>query len=215
MPTPAPAPRLPLEPADRPLYRPPSRLGCSGISLVSLAALVAFVFFLRIVAPNVTDRLAAIQVPAPIQTVLEQANATATETAVPDTLPGAGTPLPVPNIVATPTGPAPTPVAVVPATATPPAGPTVPPAPEYVQVANTGGAGVYLRSDARQDAEHLAALPEKSVLLVVGPNKTVGGSIWRNLRTLTDTPQTGWILAQYLAPAAPPPPPPSPTTPPP
>ena len=50
MQNPAPAPRLPIEPESRPFYQPPSRLGCSGVALVSLVTVAAFLLLFAIAA---------------------------------------------------------------------------------------------------------------------------------------------------------------------
>src|SRR5689334_5625914 len=54
---PAPAPRLPLEPGPRPFYRPPPPLGCSGVALVSLVALVAFALLWAVFTPILVDQI--------------------------------------------------------------------------------------------------------------------------------------------------------------
>src|SRR5579859_5945446 len=167
MPTPAPQPRLPLEP-DRPLYQAPARFGCSGIALVCVATLLAFVFFLQVVAPALTARVKAIQLPRPFG----GADVTASPTPGDSSLTSDSTPL------------------------------TAPPAAEYVQVANTNGDGVWLRTDPRADANRLVVLKEKVLLVIAGPDQTVDGKVWRNVRIARDGAQTGWVLAQYLAPAA-------------
>lgn len=202
MPSPAPAPRLPLEPADRPLYQPPRRLGCSGVTLVSIVTLLAFLFFLRFVAPAITDQLAAIQVPG----VLVPDVATPTTTADEGSLSADVTPLPAPEL--TPQPPAPpatdTPIPSPPLAPNTPSAPTPTPAPappEYVVVGNTDGTGVYLRAEARQDGRRNVALPDKTLLVIIGPNVTVEGHDWRNVRTTKENPVSGWILAQYLLPA--------------
>lgn len=195
MPTPAPAPRLPIEPASRPLYRPPTRLGCSGVTLVSIAALLAFLFCLRVVAPALTQGIADLPVP---RSLIGPA-LTATPTPEPG-IPDAATPLPAPELTATLTPPAP-PTATVPPQATlpPAAGATAAPAaPEYVVVANTGGTGVYLRAEPRLDAARLIAVPEQTLLVIAGPDTTVDSSVWRNVRTTKDPIQTGWVPAQYV-----------------
>jgi hypothetical protein len=198
MPTPAPAPRLPIEPASRPLYRPPTRLGCSGVTLVSVAALLAFLFCLRVVAPVLTQGIADLPVPRSL------IGPALTTTPTPEAgLPDAATPLPAPELTATLTPPAP-PTATIPAPAQAtlppaPAATTAPAPPEYVVVANTGGTGVYLRADPRLDARRLIAVPEQTLLVIVGSDTTVDSSVWRNVRTTKDPIQTGWVPAQYLS----------------
>ncbi|HMA33211.1 MAG TPA: hypothetical protein VKY74_01925 [Chloroflexia bacterium] len=194
MPTPAPQPRLPLEP-DRPLYQAPARFGCSGIALVCVATLLAFVFFLQVVAPALTARVKAIQLPRPFG----GADVTASPTPGDSSLTSDSTPLTAPDLT-------PTLIALPPAeTPTAPPAPPATPAPaaaEYVQVANTNGDGVWLRTDPRADANRLVVLKEKVLLVIAGPDQTVDGKVWRNVRIARDGAQTGWVLAQYLAPAA-------------
>jgi hypothetical protein len=202
MPSPAPAPRLPLAPADRPLYRPPARFGCSGVVLVSVAALLAFVYFLQVVAPAVSDRIRELPVPG--------IGVTATTTPEGGDLGETNAPLPLPQL--TPTLDVPvaanpaTPIPLPPSATPPPPSATPPPAtplPEFVAVGNTDGTGVFLRVDPRADARRLVALADKTVLLVAGPDQTAAdGAVWRNVRTLRDPAQTGWILAQYLVPSS-------------
>lgn len=197
MPSPAPAPRLPLEPAGRPLYQPPARIGCSGVSLVCLVALLAFVFGLQVIGPTISDRIRTL----PVAGVGEPSP---TGTAEAD-LGSSTTPLPAPELTPTLTEPvAPSPTALVAAPTDPPA--TATPAPgtaEFVAVGNTDGTGVYLRADPRADGRRLVAVTEKTVLLIVGPDQTAAdGHLWRNVRTLLDPAQTGWVLTQYLVPSS-------------
>ncbi|MDQ2806934.1 MAG: hypothetical protein M3Z04_08500 [Chloroflexota bacterium] len=198
MPSPAPAPRLPLEPTGRPLYQPPARIGCSGVSLVCLVALLAFAFGLQVIGPTISERIrtlpvAGVGVPAPTGTTEAD-------------LGSSTTPLPAPQLTPTLTEPVavPTTPPVAPPTAPPPA--TATPAPgtaEFVAVGNTDGTGVYLRADPRSDGRRLVAVTEKTVLLIVGPDQTADdGRLWRNVRTLRDPAQTGWVLAQYLVPSS-------------
>ena len=197
MPSPAPAPRLPLEPASRPLYQPPARIGCSGVSLVCLVALLAFVFGLQVIGPTISERIRTLPIAgvgAPSPTGTSEAD-----------LGSSATPLPAPQLTPTLTPPA------APPTAPPVAPPTLPPAPatpvpgsaEFAAVGNTDGTGVYLRADPRADGRRLVAVTEKTVLLIVGPDQTAAdGRLWRNVRTLRDPAQTGWVLAQYLLPSS-------------
>ena len=212
MPSPAPAPRLPLEPSARPLYRPPARIGCSGVSLVSLITVVAFVLFLRTIAPALTNGIAAVQLPSQVRSVLEGPGGALTPTAEVRLDTGV-TPLPALRLTPTLTAPEPTDTAA-PAPPTAALAPTLPPlppatsptpaAPEYLVVANTDGTGVYLRSDPQSNSKRLVALPDKTLVVVVGPDRTVAGQVWRNVHPPKDNAPTGWILAQYLAPATPP-----------
>ncbi|HUS17595.1 MAG TPA: hypothetical protein VM536_21580, partial [Chloroflexia bacterium] len=70
--------------------------------------------------------------------------------------------------------------------------------PEIVMVGNTDGTGVWLRADPRADGKRLVAMPDRSQLVIIGPDTTVDGKVWRNVRQNKDNPQSGWVLAQYL-----------------
>jgi hypothetical protein len=61
-------------------------------------------------------------------------------------------------------------------------------------VANTGGEGVFLRR-APKTGERLAALTEKTVLTEIGPEQSVAGIIWRQVRAPDGT--EGYLSAQY------------------
>lgn len=82
------------------------------------------------------------------------------------------------------------------ATATSPPIPTVPPRGERVQVGNTEGEGVTLRSEPGAGGERVRVLPEGTVVEVIGSDQNVGGQRWRNIRDLDGT--SGWVLADYL-----------------
>jgi hypothetical protein len=95
---------------------------------------------------------------------------------------------PVPTIVAaTATKPAPIP------TVTPAAPPAV-----WVVVANTDGIGVYLRRSPKME-DQVVAWPEGTRLRVVGPDTENEGRRWKQVAD----PQgrTGWVPAEYTAPA--------------
>src|SRR4028119_1617814 len=51
-----PEPRLPLEPEEYPLYQPPRRVGCSGITIVTLLALGTFLFLVWRGGPHLALR---------------------------------------------------------------------------------------------------------------------------------------------------------------
>src|SRR6478672_11473813 len=53
--TATPEPRLPLEPEEYPIYRPPRRLGCSGLSIVTLLTIFLFAFLFLRVTPRIVD----------------------------------------------------------------------------------------------------------------------------------------------------------------
>ena len=105
------------------------------------------------------------------------------------------TPLPV---LASPT--VPSSVAQIFATSTPP--PNAPtPTPQGVgqrlQVANTGAEGANLRRDPGQTGEKVKTIQEGTAVEVVGPDRTVDGIIWKNVRDLQG--DSGWIAGSYLA----------------
>ncbi len=68
----------------------------------------------------------------------------------------------------------------------------------YVQVANTGGVGVKLRSDPKQNATRVRTLPEGTVVQVIGPDQTNTDGTWANVRTLDENGDIGWISRAYL-----------------
>ena len=41
-----------------------------------------------------------------------------------------------------------------------------------------------------EEGKRIVALPDKTLLLVIGPDTTVAGQTWRNVRTTRDPPQT-------------------------
>jgi hypothetical protein len=90
--------------------------------------------------------------------------------------------------------------------ASPTPAPTATPVPEYVKVTNTGGQGVRLRKEPRQNAPFDEVLGEGEVVRIVGPDApdTNDASIvWRNVSRPSDGLQ-GYIQKRYLQ-AAPPP----------
>src|SRR5213595_3708592 len=116
MPTNTPEPRLPLEPEEYPLYRPPSRVGCSALSRVTLITVAVFSLLFWQVTPQIVKGISTIS--------LNPQSSDATPQALPQ------------GAMATQTTGAPgdtSPVLV------PTASPT--PVPHCVKVAGTGGAG--------------------------------------------------------------------------
>lgn len=109
----------------------------------------------------------------------------------------AATPVPVsaaaPPLVALP-------IAIAP-TAAPAPPPSAPPTPtvgtqRVFVVANTGGEGVYLRRSPRL-ADRLAAWPERTRLVEIGPETTADGVTWRHVRAPDGS--AGFVPAQYTA----------------
>src|SRR5687767_4360720 len=119
----SPEARLPLEPEEYPLYKPPSRIGCSGLSIVALIALLSFAVLFRVVAPGIVEGITNIGVPSDGTTDgsgTASGGAMATQTTV------AIEPSPTIGIIATPS-----------------------PERKCVSVSGTGGEGVALREQPR------------------------------------------------------------------
>ncbi|HZO27896.1 MAG TPA: SH3 domain-containing protein [Chloroflexota bacterium] len=107
------------------------------------------------------------------------------------------TPTPLP-VVASPTIPAS--VAQIFATSTPPPNaptPTPPGVGQRLQVANTGNEGANLRREPGSSGDRLKTIPDGTLVEVVGPDSTVDGIIWKNVRDPQG--ETGWIAGSYLA----------------
>lgn len=75
--------------------------------------------------------------------------------------------------------------------------PTLPTS-RFVQVANTGGTGAFIREEPQAAARGIAAYPDRTVLRVAGPDATAGGRLWKNV----EDPQgiRGWAPAEFLVP---------------
>jgi hypothetical protein len=107
-----------------------------------------------------------------------------------------GAPIPV----ATSTSPAPTPEATevpVPSPTLPPIIPTSTPVP--LTVGKTGGDGIWIRATPAI-GNKLKAWPDGTRMVVIGPDQTVGGQIWRNVRDPAGN--VGWVAGEYLLTAA-------------
>jgi hypothetical protein len=100
------------------------------------------------------------------------------------------TPVPSPVPPTSTPRPAPTP--------SPEPSPTPAPEPAVMQVANTGGLGVYMRRTPTVD-ERIRAWVEGTRMTVIGPDQVVGGTTWRNVKDPAGN--EGWVPAQYLIPA--------------
>jgi len=85
-------------------------------------------------------------------------------------------------------------------TASPTIAPTSAPSPtpqsEILMVDNTGGLGVYVRRAPGSD-DRIRAWPEKTLMVVVGPDQDVQGRKWRNVRDPSGN--VGWVPAEFLA----------------
>jgi SH3-like domain-containing protein len=107
------------------------------------------------------------------------------------------TPTPQP-VLASPT--VPSSVSQIFATSTPPPNaPTATPqgVGQRLQVTNTGNEGANLRRDPGSSGEKIKTIPDGNTVEVVGPDRTVDGVIWKNVRDPQG--ETGWIAGSYLA----------------
>lgn len=108
------------------------------------------------------------------------------------------TPTPLP-VVASPT----TASSIAAIFASPVTTPQAPPSPtaqavgQRLQVANTGGEGANMRREPGPTGERLKIIPDGGIVDVVGPDRSVDGSTWRNVRDLQG--DVGWIAASFLA----------------
>lgn len=111
--------------------------------------------------------------------------------------PGVGSPTTVASTVAAlPPPPTPTPTPRPPSP-TPLPEPTATPAPRYVRVFNTGGIGLNLRKDPGPQGQPLTAVPDNTILRLVGPEETVQAQVWRLCEHEARGIQ-GWVPAQYI-----------------
>ena len=81
--------------------------------------------------------------------------------------------------------------------APPPAEPERSAAQEFLRIANTGGAGAFIRREPQANAPGLIALRDGTVVRVVGADTTVAGRVWRNVEDQRGN--RGWTPAEYLA----------------
>lgn len=197
MQNPAPAPRLPLEPDPRPLYRPPPRLGCSGVTLVTLVTAFAFVVLFAIYVPQGIEKVRSLSLPQVLG--LQRATPTSEVAQIFTPVPDATIPVPPAATSGPDQSPTEEPPGEPTATEPPPATPT--PEPEYVAIGNSAGDNVALRAEPRTDGKKLISLPPRTIVQVAGDDVTTDGKLWRNVRTTDDSAMTGWVMAQYLVPA--------------
>lgn len=196
-----PEPRIPLEPEEYPLYKPPRRVGCSGLTVVALLALGAFAFlFLRVVPPMakaITDFPRSLPIIGSGSTPVPD-----------DTNPGTGgfptqTALAVATTALAPGGSNSTPPApaAVTNTAVPPTpAPTNTPTIQYVKVSGTGGQGVRVMKSGSADSARVGAIEESKVVKIVGPDVNdpkTSTLVWRHVQTL-DGKIDGYVSAKYL-----------------
>ena len=188
MPTNTPEPRLPLEPEEYPLYRPPSRIGCSALSLVTLITVAVFSLLFWQITPRMVQGLSAFSLSPSAADSTPQAlpqGAMATQTSVASGDNGAG----------------------VASTASPT------PVPRCVKVTGTGGAGTALRSAPKSSAPSVIKdkngrqLPvgEGAVFQVIGPDVVSGKDtagkdiVWMHV-ILPGDGRNGYALGKYLEP---------------
>jgi SH3-like domain-containing protein len=69
---------------------------------------------------------------------------------------------------------------------------------QRLQVANTGGGGANMRREPGQTGERIKVVADGGLVDVIGPDQTLDGTAWRNVRDLQG--DTGWIAASLLAP---------------
>ena len=69
--------------------------------------------------------------------------------------------------------------------------------PARFRSANTGTEGANLRREPGQGGERMKTIPDGTLVEVVGPDRTVDGIVWRNVRDLQG--ETGWIAGSFLA----------------
>ncbi|HEX8599053.1 MAG TPA: SH3 domain-containing protein [Chloroflexia bacterium] len=188
-----PEPRLPLEPEEYPLYQPPRRVGCSGITIVTLLAIGTFLFLVWRVTPPMAKAITDFPKSIPILGPLLDDSDDEIE-------PGAATfPTQTAEALASPVDPAAAATAVT-VVASPTVAPTSTPVPEYVRIANTGGQGVRLRKEPRQNAEFEVVLREGEVIQIIGPDTpdpNDANIVWRNVLKASDG-QQGYIQKRYL-----------------
>src|SRR5689334_12534472 len=109
MPINTPDPRLPLEPEEYPLYKPPRRIGCSALAILPLILIGVFAVLFWRVTPQIAEGI--VNVPRQILNI-------------PTYTPDVQEPTPGPGGLATQTVPVPPTVPVTTTASVPPATPT-------------------------------------------------------------------------------------------
>ena len=69
---------------------------------------------------------------------------------------------------------------------------------EFVRIANTGGAGAFLRREPGPSARGVVAHRDGTVLRVVGPTTSVDGRVWQEVEDSQGN--RGWTPREFLAP---------------
>lgn len=72
-------------------------------------------------------------------------------------------------------------------------------APEFVRIANTGGAGAFIRQEPQANARGIVAHPDRTVLRIIGPDTVTDGRVWRSVEDRRGV--RGWMLRDYLLPS--------------
>ncbi len=166
-------PRLPLEPEEYPLYRPPRRFGCSGLTIVTLLTLGIFALLVWKVTPDIATGLTD-----PIKRLFSGGQPTA------ETTRGAGA-------LSTQTAVA----------ALPPTIAVVRPTPiiEYVILGNNSGAQISMRKTADTTAAIVLRLKGGEIMQISSPDeKDKAGNVWRHVQLICKDGRNGWVLAKYL-----------------
>jgi len=68
--------------------------------------------------------------------------------------------------------------------------------PDFVRIANTGGAGAFIRREARAGSPGIVAYRDGIVLKVIGPDVTAEGRSWRQVEDRQGN--RGWTPVEYL-----------------
>ncbi|MCC7372165.1 MAG: SH3 domain-containing protein [Chloroflexi bacterium] len=145
-------------------------------------------------------------IPAPKPTLVQQPTTGASSPTAQQ--PSAQTPAGQPSAGQPPAGqPTPTPFSLAPPLPTPtPPQPTAPPAPppgstatipgQIVVVRGTGGSGARLRSQPGSNGPIITVIPEYTPLVVIGQDRIVDGTTWRNVRSPNGA--EGWVAASFV-----------------
>ncbi len=70
---------------------------------------------------------------------------------------------------------------------------------EFLRIANTDGAGAFLRREPQENAAGVIALRDGVIVRIAGPDTRVSGRIWRNVEDQRGN--RGWTPAEYLVPS--------------
>ena len=182
-----PEPRLPLEPEEYPLYKPPSRIGCSGLSIVALIAVAVFAVLFWRIAPPIVQGITSFN-PSALLSGDQPTSATTPGT-------GAMSTQTVEASVFTP----------VPAT------PTIPR--QCVKVAGPNGNGTALLAQPKLDAKKIipagkGGVQDGATFQVIGRDEVSGKDsagndiVWMHVQLLPPDKRSGYMLGKYLQPTS-------------